>query len=184
MNFNKYSDLVGLHAFLGASNYHWLNYDEQKVVDVYRKQQAIKRGTELHNLACDLIRLGVKLPETKATLNRYVNDAIGFHMTPEQILYYSPNAFGTADTIDFRQNVLRIHDYKSGESRVSMNQLLIYAALFCLEYKVRPNEIDTELRIYQSNDIVVLNPDPESIFGIMEKIIRFDKLIEDVKLGG
>ena len=34
MNFDKYSALAGKHAFLGASQYHWLNYDEEKLATV------------------------------------------------------------------------------------------------------------------------------------------------------
>ena len=29
----------------------------------------------------------------------YVNDGVGFKLTPEQILYYSPYCYGTADAI-------------------------------------------------------------------------------------
>jgi len=107
----------------------------------------------------------------------YVNDAIGFKMTPEQPLYYSDNCFGTADTICFRDNLLRIHDFKSGVIKAHMEQLRIYAALFCLEYKIKPGNIDMELRIYQSNDIVTENPTAEIIVPIMDKIITFDKII-------
>jgi hypothetical protein len=32
MNFNEHSTLVGQHAFLSASYYHWINYDDQKLV--------------------------------------------------------------------------------------------------------------------------------------------------------
>lgn len=40
--------------------------------------------------------------------------------------------------------MLRIHDLKTGISPVHMDQLLIYAALFCLEYKIKPGSIDTD----------------------------------------
>ena len=181
MNFNKHSDLIGRHAFLGASKYHWINYDIEKIASSYLKFLAIQKGTELHEFANRAIELGIKLPDTQQTLNMYVNDAIGYKMTTEQPLFYSANAFGTADTICFRNNFLRIHDLKTGETPTSMNQLQIYAALFCLEYKVNPNYIDIELRIYQSNEIVFLNPVKEDILYIMEKIIVSDKRIEELK---
>ena len=111
----------------------------------------------------------------------YVNDAIGFKMTPEQILYYSDNCFGTADSISFRDNFLRIHDLKTGEIDAHMEQLMIYAALFCLEYKYRPSEIQIELRIYQNDDVLVCNPTAEDIVPIMDKIITFDKVINKIK---
>ena len=131
MNFNRHSHLEGQHAFLSASKYHWINYDEEKLISTFIKFQAIQKGTELHELASNLIRLGVKLPKSNKTLNLYVNDAIGFKMEPEQVLYYSDNCFGTADTISFRKDMLRIHDLKSGESPASIKQLMVYNALFC-----------------------------------------------------
>lgn len=181
MNFIKHSDLEGQHAFLGASKYHWINYDEQKVADAYSKFLAVQKGTVLHDFAAQCIKLGQKLPRSQKTLNMYVNDAIGFKMTPEQVLFYSENCFGTADAISFRDNFLRIHDYKSGVIPAHMEQLMIYAALFCLEYKYKPSEIEIELRIYQSDEIVVHSPEPEEIFGIIDKIIAFDKIITKIK---
>lgn len=181
MNFNKHSNLIGQHAFLGASNYHWLNYDQEKLQTVYTNMQMVQRGTRLHSLAKELIELGVKLPKTKATLNMYVNDAIGYRMTPEQVLYFSENCFGTADAISFKSGLLRIHDYKSGTTPASMKQLEIYNALFCLEYGYKPFDIQSELRIYQANEILVEEPDPENITYIMDKIITFDKYINKLK---
>lgn len=182
MNFNRHSNLEGQHAFLGASKYHWINYDRDKVVKSFAKYMAKIKGTQLHEFAAQCIRLGQKLPRSKKTLNMYVNDAIGFRMVPEQILYYSENCFGTADAISFRDQYLRIHDYKSGEVKAHMQQLMIYAALFCLEYKVKPFEIGMELRLYQSDEIIVYNPEPDEILEIMNKIIDFDKIITKIKL--
>ena len=184
MNFNKHSELEGQHAFLSASKYHWINYDEEKLIFVYTTFQAAQRGTELHELACRLIELGVKLPNTKGSLNRYVNDAIGFKMETEQVLYFSDNCFGTADTISFKKSFLRIHDLKTGISPTSIKQLMVYAALFCLEYRVKPEDIEIELRIYQADEVVVHIPDIEDIKAIMNKIVAFDKKIEQLKLGG
>lgn len=181
MNFNKHSRLEGQHAFLGASKYNWINYDEEKVANAYRKYLATIKGTVLHAFAAQCIKLGQKLPESSKTLNMYVNDAIGFKMTPEQILYYSDNCFGTADAISFRDNLLRIHDLKTGTIKAHMEQLEVYAALFCLEYKVKPGEIDMELRLYQGNQIVYFNPTVEDIGPIIDKIISFDKIIEQIK---
>ena len=136
MNFNNHSNLEGQHAFLGASKYHWINYGEDKVAEAYRNFLATQKGTMLHAFAAQCITLGQKLPKSQKTLNMYVNDAIGFKMTSEQILYYSDNCFGTADAILFRNNFLRIHDLKTGKIPAHMEQLEIYAALFCLEYRV------------------------------------------------
>lgn len=181
MIFNKHSLFEGQHAFLGASKYHWINYDESKLVESYSNYMAAQRGTELHEFAAQCIRLGQKLPKSQKTLNMYVNDAIGFRMTPEQVLFYSENCFGTADTIAFNKDFLRIHDYKSGVTPAKMEQLLIYAALFCLEYKKKPGNIGMELRLYQSDDIAIATPTAEDIAPIMDKIVTFDKLITKLK---
>lgn len=181
MNFNRHLELQGLHAFLSASKYHWINYSEEKLDVTFKKFLATQRGVRLHAFACESICLGIKLPKSKKTLNLYINDAIGYKMTPEQVLYYSPNCFGTADAISFRQNFLRIHDYKSGESPTSMHQLEVYAALFCLEYRIRPDDIKIELRLYQLDEVLVHEPPTEDIIEIMNKIIIFDKQIEKIK---
>ena len=89
MNFAKHSDVEGCHAFLGASKYHWINYDKEKLVAAYRNHLATLKGTELHDFAAHCIKLGQKLPKSQKTLNMYVNDAIGYKMRPEQVLYYS-----------------------------------------------------------------------------------------------
>jgi hypothetical protein len=183
MNFNKHSNLEGRHAFLSASKYHWLNYDEEKLISSYQNFLSIQRGTDLHDFAKRCIELGIKLPKSKKTLNMYVNDAIGFQMTPEQPLYFSENCFGTADSISFRNNILRIHDLKTGMTPAHMEQLYIYEALFCLEYGVDPNKIENELRIYQFDDVLVENPDPKDIKTIMDKIVFFDNRLSIIQEG-
>lgn len=181
MNFVNHSNLQGQHAFLGASKYHWINYDEAKIAESYNNHLAKERGTMLHDFASQCIKLRQKLPRSQKTLNMYVNDAIGYQMTPEQILYYSENCFGTADAISFRNNFLRIHDLKTGLVPAHMEQLMIYAALFCLEYRFKPSEIDMELRIYQSDDVQIHNPCADEILPIIDKIIAFDKVITKIK---
>jgi len=182
MKFLRHGDLVGQHAFLGASKYHWINYDEERLLEAYDRYLATQKGTELHEFACSCIRLGQRLPRSKRTLNQYVNDAIGYGMTPEQVLYYSRNCFGTADAISFDKDFLRIHDLKTGVIPAHLEQLEIYAALFCLEYQRKPLDIQMELRIYQNDDILTLQPDPMDISSIMEKIRQFDERIEKLRL--
>lgn len=181
MNFNNHFNLNGKHAFLGASKYHWINYDEDKLAESYTRFMATQRGTVLHDFAAQCISLGQKLPRSNKTLNMYVNDAIGFKMTPEQILYYSDNCFGTADAISFRKGQLRIHDLKTGIIPAHMEQLMIYAALFCLEYKMKPSEIEMELRLYQNDEVLIHNPEVDEIVPIIDKIITFDKLLTKIK---
>ncbi len=181
MDFNNHSRLVGLHAFLSPSNYHWINYDPDKLDQTFINKMAAKRGTELHKLAADLIRLGVKLPDNGQTLNQYVNDAIGYRMTPEQTLFYSENCFGTADAIGYRKGLLRIHDLKTGTIEASVHQLEVYFAIFCLEYHFRPSEIQCELRLYQNDKVDIFDPDPVDIVLIMDKVVTFDKRIKELR---
>jgi len=181
MLFNTHSNLVGQHAFLSASKHHWINYDDEKLDRVYVAAMAAQRGTELHALAHDLIRMGVKLPRSNKALNQYVNDAIGYRMTSEQILWYSDNAFGTCDTISFRRDKLRIHDLKTGVTPTSHHQLEVYAALFCLEYRYKPFDISIEMRIYQNDDVRVFEGDPDAIAHVMDKIVTFDKRIQAIR---
>lgn len=181
MNWNEHLNLKGEHAeLLGASQHSWLNYDEDKLIDRYIGIKAKQRGTEIHELAERLIKLNEKLPRAQKTLNMYVNDAIGFKMRPEQVLYYSYNCFGTADSISFRNNLLRIHDLKTGTVPAHMEQLYIYDALFCLEYKYKPGEIKFENRIYQNNEILIATPEADIILPIMDKIQTFSKIIDKI----
>lgn len=183
MDFKQHSDLEGKHAFLSASKYSWINYDKDTLSGAYLRFLAAQKGTRIHNFAAECILLAQKLPKSNKTLNLYINDAIGFKMKPEQVLYYSENCFGTADAILFRDNKLRIHDLKTGITPANMKQLIIYAALFCLEYHVNPSDIQVELRLYQLDEVLIDEPDPEYIRSIMEKIIMFDKHIEILKIG-
>ena len=134
-------------------------------------------GTKLHEWVKDTIDLGIKQPRSDKTLYAYVNDAIGFKMNTEVVLFYSERFFGTADAICFRNNKLRIHDLKTGKGKVTMDQLEVYAALFCLEYKVKPGDIEMELRIYQNDQVIVHKPTAEDILPVMDKIVHLDKLL-------
>ncbi|HAE24268.1 MAG TPA: hypothetical protein DCG33_02915 [Prevotellaceae bacterium] len=182
MNFNNHSKFEGQHAFLSASKYHWIRYDEAKIADTYSSFLVTQKGTTLHDFAARCIRLGQKLQRSRKTLNMYVNDAIGYRMNPEQVLFYSENCFGTADAISFKNNLLRIHDLKTGVTPAHMEQLEIYAALFCLEYDKKPSEISIELRIYQNDEVQTYIPEPDEIKAIMEKIVTFDAIISELKL--
>lgn len=181
MHFNAHSNLAGQHAFLSASSYHWINYTEEKIGQRFITAMAAKRGTELHEFAKEAIRLGVKL-RGSTTIAAYVNDAIGYRMEPEQVLYYSDNCFGTADAISFRRNKLRIHDLKTGVGPTSEHQLEVYAAMFCLEYRFKPFELDIEFRIYQNDEVRIYEGDPEVIVHIMDKIITFDKILTAMRM--
>lgn len=181
MQFNSHKILEGLHAPFSPSQPAWLRYDDNKAIESYNNKQAAEMGTRLHEWAKTTIDLGIKQRKSKQTLYAYVNDAIGFKMDTEVILYYSPRFFGTADSISFRDNFLRIHDLKTGKCPVHMEQLMIYAALFCLEYKVKPGTIGMELRIYQNDDILVCNPTAEDIVPIIDKIVHLNKIFDKIE---
>lgn len=188
MQFNRHVELEGLHAPFGASKSSWLRYDDDKAVEVYLNLKAAALGTRIHEWAKETIELGIKQPRSKKTIYTYVNDAIGFKMSPEVVLYYSDRFFGTADAISYRKGsdgryILRIHDLKTGKVgkiESHMEQLEIYAALFCLEYRVKPSEIDMELRVYKNDEILVHKPTAEDIVPIIDKITHFNKLLEKI----
>lgn len=205
MIWNNHKDLEGKHAFMGASNYHWVNYDNITFENRYYSQFAQTIGTAIHKLAHDCIvsRMRLNKHDThliemtlyKAYVPReaydpnlilenlipFVNDAIGFHMSSEILLYYNNYCFGTTDAIGYyeKEKILRIHDYKNGINQADMRQLYIYAALFCLEYHVNPKSLKLiECRIYQNLEVVIDNPTPDIIQDYMDKIENRSELIQ------
>ena len=199
MKWKDRSNLLGQHAFLSPSNVHWVNYTEDKLISVYEnKVLAVERGTKLHEYACKAIELNRKQPKTKDTVSMYINDAIGYRMRSEQPLFYSNICFGTCDAIAFdeKKKLLRIHDLKTGVSPAHMEQLITYAALFCLDYRSElesrslmhggvpsdfVNDMSFELRIYQNSEIKVYSPTPDEILTRMDLIIKFSSILEDRK---
>lgn len=192
MQFKPHFDLGGQHAFLSPSQYHWVNYDEEKLKKRWGTSIAAARGSALHELAHNLVKMKVNLPRSHTTINDFVNDVIGYRMQSEQVLYYSRNCFGTADAISFKRNLLRIFDLKTGVTPAHVEQLIVYAALFCLEYNFKPFEIDLDLRLYQNDEITkwCLDPDlskgellldPADIAHYMDRIVAFDVLIEEMR---
>lgn len=186
MRFNRHSDYEGQHALLSASKHHWINYPDQKIDAFVESSMSARLGTQLHEFAAMAIKLKQKMPKNKQTINAYVNECIGFRMEPEVVLYYSPICFGTADAVGFRNNILRISDLKNGITPTSFNQLYVYAALFYLEYGMRPMEHETQLRIYQ-NDDVKFPPtsdglaDPDFITHVMSRIVYVDRRVTELR---
>jgi len=205
MNWNNHAKLEGSHAFLGASKYTWLNKDDEELIQAYKNSYAQQIGTLMHAYAADSIKFREKLRKTDSrsvkfdlmrsgipenvidiqamfpTMMDYVNDAIDYRMDPEIVLYYSDLCFGTADSIQFAKNKLRIHDLKTGVKPAKMDQLLIYASLFFLEYGFRPEKTSTELRIYQLGEVLVYEPEPEEIVNVMTAIVEKDRVLQKMK---
>ena len=209
MNFNKHLELRGRHALLSPSQPYWLDYSEEQLQQRFKSSYAQDLGTSLHELAETLISERIRLKKTDITVPtvhlirsgipraafdmnylypnfmRYVNDAIGYRMIPEQILYFSDECFGTADTISFRDNFLRIHDYKSGSTRAKMEQLVIYTALFCLEYNHKPGDLSgIELRLYQNEEVSCFEPSAEDIMPVINKIKSSSKITQKIRMEG
>lgn len=202
MIFNEHSELIGKHAILGASQYHWLNYKPKQLKEKLRRKFSTEIGTVLHQMAAEeFIEPGVRIlrkdkkfvkdylikngiPEFVIQMNlyfdnlyHYINDSVDFEMKPEVKLCYSEYSFGTADAITFENDSLYIFDLKTGFGKVSIKQLCVYAALFCLEYDKDPENIDIELRIYQTDNFIKDYPDPKDIRKIMRTIVLFNKRI-------
>lgn len=184
MKWNDHSKLKDTHAFLSPSNYHWIYYTDEKLETVYNNSEAKALGVRLHQFACDAITLGINLKKCRKTLNLHVNDAIGYRMKAEQVLYFSENCYGCADAIGFDGKTLRIHDLKTGDVPGHYEQIYIYAALFCLEYHIDPNTIQFKLRIYQFNDYTEYEPTADEIKAIMDAIKHSDSLIFNIKREG
>lgn len=206
--FNDHKDLEGKHAMFSASGYHWLNYDKQTFINRYFSSFSAGLGTAIHELAHDCIMNRTKLTkhdvhlvdyimyknfiptecydanEVLDTLIPFVNDAIGFRMASEVVLFYNKYFFGTADAIkydDFEQT-LRVHDLKTGSTPVKMEQLYIYCAEFCLEYGIDPRKLkNIETRVYQLGEVVVDNPPGTHIYEIMELIKNRTEIIIELQ---
>lgn len=181
MRFNNHWQVEGKHAFLGASKYHWIRYDLEKMKRIWENKFKSEKGTRLHKLAAFCIQERVRLDDNGSTLSQYVNDAIGFKMDPEVVLYINDDCFGTADAICFRQGILRCHDLKTGTHAGSFDQILIYFAFFCYEYDINPYDIEMIGRIYQNDTFVEFIADPSEIKEIMETIKVFTKEIKAMK---
>lgn len=196
----------GAHAFLGASQHAWINTDNlEDIIGRYNNSFAQSIGTITHSMAADCIRYHIKpkssgkdmlirdlckgeiprdaydIDALYSNTKNYIDDAIGYRMRPEQGLYYNPVFFGTADAIayDDKRSVIRIHDLKTGQRPASMDQLRIYAALFCLEFNVLPEKTTFILNIYQNSDVIFDDTDPKELRSMIKEICVKGKLYAD-----
>lgn len=184
MNWNEHSNLRNRHAILAPSNHSWTNYDDEKLIFRFDSEQRKNLGTDLHEWAETTILLDQRMKKLgmipdliqkrpKTTIQMYMSDAVKYGMRVEQPLCYDDKyCFGTADSIALDGNTLRIHDLKTGETPASMDQLIKYAALFCLEYHYDPYQLIFELRIYQTDEIAIYKATPEEIIAMMNLIVH------------
>lgn len=173
-------ELSNRHAFMAPSKKAWLNYNPDRIREVWINDKAKEEGTRLHAYASEAIMLKQKQARSKRAVAQFINDAIGFGMDSEITLAYSLNCFGTCDAILFKDGLLRIHDLKTGKGKVYFDQLVIYAALFCLEYHADPEQMDFELRIYQGMEVMVYEPTAEEIIRTMDHIQVMDNVVNNV----
>lgn len=169
------------HAFLAPSSAHiWRFKDKEYINNRYISERARFIGTALHEQAEKDILYGLKRPRTKDTFNMYVNDAISYRMQPEVRLTYSNWCYGTADAFTFKDGYLRIFDLKTGKVPAHMEQVITYAALFCLQNDIHPNDIPMELRLYQSGEVIKYKPESEEVLHTMDDIIAKTNWLDDI----
>lgn len=181
MNLKSTSNTPTDHAFLSPSKFSWIRYDKEKLVKAFYNYMNVERGTKLHAIAADLISERIVQKNLHKTFNMYVNDAIKYKMEPEKLLKWSDNLFGTADALAFDGKLLRIHDLKTGIGKVHMDQLKIYAGLYCLINYIDPTTIEFELRLYWQDEVIIENPEPEEIVDFMNRMLEADKIITEIR---
>jgi hypothetical protein len=196
----------GAHALISPSR-HILkpNYTKEQFDNYILACYSTRIGTSIHELAAKLINNKIKVNKAEAskmitlkllddgiprnvfdadnyvdTFVPYVKDAIGFDMSAEKVLKYSRYAFGTTDAIRYNdsKHQLRIHDLKTGKMPASLDQLVAYAALFFLEYKIKVGDVSTEIRIYQNGEILSGFPTASDILPIMDQIVTLNAYFE------
>lgn len=178
----------GEHSIFSPSQPAFFNYSIDKLKEVYHNKKAAEEGTKKHEMAAMLINAKERVWKCKRTWNMYINDAIAYNMDAEVRLYFSSHFSGTADAIYFdpKDRILRIHDLKTGVTHASFQQLEGYAALFFLQYGQRfdsyPENTSMELRIYQNNEVRILEPNPEDIRFKMDILIEFEEILKEEDL--
>ena len=177
MKLNRHTELDGKHAMFGGSNSSWIRYSDEKLLSFLKNMHAKERGTKLHDYRCKAIELGRHQPDDGDTVNNYINDCIDYGMTPEAHVKFSEYFFGTRDAINFKDNVLRIFDLKTGTTPTHIEQLMFYRAVFCLEYDINPLNLEFDLRIYQSNDIRCESPSGSDIMTLMDRIDEINDIV-------
>lgn len=184
MNSEDTSRLEGQHAFLSPSQPAWLRYSDSHLIDMYRQESAKQKGTRLHAWAEETIKLGITQPlKTENSLYNFVNDAIGYNMESEKLLYHTDYCFGTSDAIKFDGTVLRVYDLKTGVTKPHPDQLKVYAALWCMINKVDPKKIIIDMRFYQINDVIQVPFDPDEIRKIISIIKHHESILKKEDTG-
>jgi len=155
---------------------------------IFRKYYTDKYG--LSELGRTLLQNMKYIPnEVYGTLKAYINDSIAYFMVPEEcegVTDYSKDFFGTCDALYFesKSKTLRIFDLKTGSRPAKIEQVFIYAALYCLRNKVDPYDISFDLRVYQNEEVIIADQNPDLVRQFMDTIIRFDAMVRKHNKGG
>ena len=123
--------------------------------------------------------------EAFLTTKQFINDSIGFRMESEKRLTVSSMIYGTADAVRYytKENLLRVSDLKTGKRPAKIEQVFIYAALYCYEYKLKPLNTNFEARIYQNGEIFIEQPSGEDINEILINIVHKDEVAKKFEGG-
>lgn len=143
---------VKKHAVFSPSEKYWVNYDRARIIQRYDQVIAIERGTALHELAAKCIDLKIHLDPCEGVIATYVSDCISYKMDTEVELVFTNEINGTADAIryDRESNTLYVFDLKTGSTKASLVQVMIYAALWCCVHNRDPLTLSYDLRIYHN----------------------------------
>jgi hypothetical protein len=123
--------------------------------------------------------------EAFLTTKQFINDSIGFRMESEKRLTVSSMIYGTADAVRYytKENLLRVSDLKTGKRPAKIEQVFIYAALYCYEYNLKPLNTNFEARIYQNGEIFIEQPSGEDIDDILKNILHKDEVAKKFEGG-
>lgn len=170
------------HAIMSPSQNAWLNYDEAKLYKLFHQKNIKALGSRLHEFVKEAISLKRRLAGNDS-ISCFTNDCIKHNMVPEYFIFYSENAFGTADAIYYSktEGVLKIFDLKTGMNKASFKQLELYACYFLLSMDIKPI-IKIILRIYQFNEIFEFQPKQKDLEDLMNRIVWIDNLLNSFKL--
>lgn len=122
--------------------------------------------------------------EIYPSVKLFINDSIGHRMSSEERVTYSELFWGTSDAIKCEDNILQVFDLKTGSRPAKETQLNAYAALYCLQEHIKPDQLGgIETRIYQNGEVYIDTPPSNLIYDIMHKIVHADSLINKFKGG-
>jgi len=181
---NRYRKELGTEIHAYAANEIRLFHKKTSVKTIYQEIESfiavthMTREDEISDMGWVYIKhLDTLGNDAMLTVKDYINDGVSLRMNTEEVVYYSDFFYGTSDTLLFKNNKLIIHDLKTGVTPAHMEQLMIYAALFCLQHKVAPGTIEMELVMYQNADKEFYYPGADEILPIMDKIVTIDKAL-------